>query len=234
MITTAADRQSSPAASFPAGFGRRGAAAGATSVVVFTAVHHLTISNIWATLPIMLAAGALCGWSLAWSYKGLFRDYSLRTWLGYNAAHLMVFAALGLASVAVFDPVTTVAAVMARGGPVDDLIARALPMLGLFIGLATVAMGWIFAVAWQGYLRLLVTISLLMLFLGSNISVLGLVDFGGAPLGPVLTFFALTFLLAAVFAAAFAVLAPTHHRGALGLLSASAVEDSHHDSAGRM
>ncbi len=190
-----------------AGFGRRGVISGAIAVVVFTAVHHLTISNIWPMLPVMLVAGALCGWSIAWSYCGLFGRYSPRTWLGYNAAHLMVFAALGVASVAVFDPVTTVAAVMARGGPVDHLIAQALPMTVVFIGAATVAMGAVWAPRWHDYLRLLVTISVLMLFLGSNISVLGLVDFGGAPLGPAITFFALTFLLAAVYALVFSILA---------------------------
>jgi len=195
-MTVTADRGVSVAATdVPAGFGRRGAAAGATSTVVFTAVHHLTISNIRATLPVMIAAGGLCGWSLAWSYQRLFGGYSLRTWIGYNTAHLAVFAGLGITSVVVFERVTKVAAIMARGGPVDDLIARAFPITGIFIALATVAMGLAFGRVWRDYLRLLLTVGLLMLFLGSNISVLGLVDFGGAPLGPAITFFALTFLL---------------------------------------
>ncbi|MDJ0665590.1 MAG: hypothetical protein QNJ75_13645 [Acidimicrobiia bacterium] len=207
MTVTANRGVQASATDIPAGFGRRGAAAGAMATVVFTVVHHLTISNIWAPLPIMLGAGGLCGWSLAWSYERLFDGYSLRTWLGYNAAHLAVFAALGVASIVVFESVTTVAAVMARGGPVDDLIARALPMTVTFIVLATVAMGIALGRGWRDYLRLAATIGLLMLFLGSNISVLGLVDFGGAPLGPLVTFLALTFLLAAVYAVAFSVLA---------------------------
>ena len=79
MTATANRRVGAVVSSVPAGFGRRGAAAGAIATVVFTVVHHLTISNIWATLPVMLAAGALCGWSLAWSYEVLFDGYSLRT-----------------------------------------------------------------------------------------------------------------------------------------------------------
>ena len=46
----------------------------------------------------------------------------------------------------------------------------------------------------------------LMVLVGSNISVLGLVDFGGASMMPVLRFFGLVALLDAVFAGAFLAL----------------------------
>jgi Mg2+/citrate symporter len=53
-----------------------GVIAGAASTLVFTAIHHLFISNIWFSLLPMLIAGALCGLCLAWSYGRLFRPRS--------------------------------------------------------------------------------------------------------------------------------------------------------------
>lgn len=91
-------------------FGRDGVVAGAMSVLVFTWVHHLTISNIWPMLGVMLAAGAMCGLCLAWSYGRLTESYSIGTWLGYNAIYLAMFAALAVTSVVFLEPVTTMAA----------------------------------------------------------------------------------------------------------------------------
>ncbi len=40
---------------------RSGVVAGAVSAAVFALVHGLFISEIWFSLPMLLAAGALCG-----------------------------------------------------------------------------------------------------------------------------------------------------------------------------
>jgi hypothetical protein len=178
-----------------------GARSGAASALVFTVVHGLTISNIWPMLGMMLVAGAVCGACLAWSYEHLFPHPSITTWMAYNAAHLAMFAVLAAVSVVAFEPVTTMAAITARGGPVDDLIVKALPLSGAFVVAFTGVLGNLWARGSPDYLRLLVTIAVLMLLVGLNVSVLGLVDFGGASMGPVFAFFGLIVLLDGVFAA---------------------------------
>ena len=44
---------------------RSGALAGAGAAFAFTAFHQLVISNIWASLPIVVIAGAMCGVAVA-------------------------------------------------------------------------------------------------------------------------------------------------------------------------
>ena len=85
-----------------------GAIAGATSAITFTALHQLIISNIWFSLVPMLVAGAVCGACLAWSYGCLFAQPSASTWWWYNLAYVALLALLGLTSIALFEPITTI------------------------------------------------------------------------------------------------------------------------------
>ena len=183
-----------------------GAIAGAVSAVVFTVVHDLTISNIWWMLGPMVVAGAISGLCIAWTFGRLFQRGSIATWVGYNAVYLAMFGALAATSVIVFEPVTTMAAISAAGGPVDDLIVRALPLTGVFTLVTTGLLGGSLARRWSDYLRLLLTITVLMVFLGLNVSVLGLVEFSGGSLLPVVVFLGLIVLLDLVFAVVFAAL----------------------------
>lgn len=204
LPTTTSGRALTPGAGTEAprrGLVRTGALSGASSALVFTIVHDLTISNIWPMLGMMLAAGAVCGACIAWSYEHLFPRASIATWIRYNAAYLAVFGVLAALSVVVFEPVTTMAAVTARGGPVDDLIVQALPLMAVFVVAATGVLGKLWARRSSDYLRILLTVTVLMLLLGLNVSVLGLVDFGGASMAPVVTFFSMIVLLDVVFAA---------------------------------
>lgn len=185
---------------------RDGALAGAISVVVFTAVHHLTISDIWAMLPMMLFAGAACGACVAWTFEALFRPHSLGRWAVWNLAILAALGILAISSVLIYQPVTTMAAIMERGGPVDDLIVQALPLTAAFIVVITGAFSLAFGHERGDYLRLLITTTALTLIVGMNVSVLGLVDFAGGSIGPVLAFFGLIVLLDVAYASAFAIL----------------------------
>lgn len=186
--------------------GTAGAIAGAVSTVVFTAVHQATISNIWGMLPVMLVAGAVSGMTLAWTYTRLLQRCTAATWIGFNGLFLAMFAGLAAVSVVVFEPVTTMSAILEASGPVDDLIIRALPLSAVFVVGTTVVLGVVFARAWTDYLRLLLSVTVLMVFLGLNVSVLGLVEFAGAEVGPVVFFFVLIVLLDVVFATGFAVM----------------------------
>ena len=62
---------------------RSGAIAGAASVLAFTLIHDLWISDIWSMFVVMGVAGVLCGICLAWSYAVVVERPSLGSWVGY-------------------------------------------------------------------------------------------------------------------------------------------------------
>jgi hypothetical protein len=95
-----------------ANFLRSGTIAGLVSALIFTIVHQIFISDIWFSIPIMLIAGALCGPSLGWSYGVLVSVPTLKNWLAYNLVYMAMFGILGAVSVAAFDPITTVEALI--------------------------------------------------------------------------------------------------------------------------
>lgn len=101
--------------------------------MMFTVVHHLTISNIWSMLPMMVLTGAISGARIAWAFQGLFRRHSMGWWAAWNLVILAGLVTLTAASMVVYEPVTTMAAIMERGGPVDDLIVQALLLTAVFI-----------------------------------------------------------------------------------------------------
>jgi hypothetical protein len=153
-----------------------GALAGALSVLVFTAIHHLLIIPIWFALPAMLVAGVLCGACLAWSYFLVVRGRTIRTWLQYNALYLGVLVALSLTSLLVFEPVTTIAVLLQRREPPSELVVRALPVTVLFTLATAVLLSALYHPGWRGAGAILVTTSVIVVFLGLNLSVMGLVS----------------------------------------------------------
>lgn len=155
---------------------RSGAIAGLVSVVVFTWVHDLFISDIWEMLPVMAVAGAICGVCLTWSYRTLVPRPSPRSWAGYVGAFIAMFCVLAVASVAVFQPVTTMAEVSAAGGPIDHLFGTAMPLSAGFVLGFALFLVWRFGEGWAGFGPALVTSAVLMFFLGMNVSAVGLVD----------------------------------------------------------
>jgi hypothetical protein len=180
-------------------FVRSGVVAGVTATVGFTLLHDLVISDIWAMLPIMAIAGAICGACLGWSYARLFAVPSVGGWLGYNAAYIVMFGLLGAVSVVVFEPVTTMAAILERGGPVDDLIVQALPMTLAFT-LATAALiSLVFGRGWRQFGAVLATTSVLVFFLGLNVSAIGLVEFAEGGLYLVAEMFGLVAAIGVMF-----------------------------------
>lgn len=159
----------------PNGILRSGALAGAGAALVFTALHHVTISNIWFSVVPMLLAGAVCGASVAWSYGRLFTPPCVATWVHYNMVFLVLFVVLGVLSLLVFDPVTTIPALLAANAPPRDLIREALPLTIGFILTSTGVIHW-----WRGRnlldaVAILVTCAVLTVLLGVNISILGLI-----------------------------------------------------------
>jgi hypothetical protein len=162
-------------------FLRSGAVAGAISAFAFTALHHLVISDIWFSLPLMLGAGALSGLCLAWTYGVLFEAPTAGGWWLYNGVWVALLVLLGAASFVVYEPVTTMAAVMAAGGgPPNDLLLRAAPLtVGFILGsTAVLSLVWGRSLARAG--SILVTNTVMIVLLGINLSALGLVELDGS------------------------------------------------------
>jgi len=139
-------------------------------------IHQLLISSIWFALPAMLVAGALCGACLAGTYPLVAQTPSAAGWLRFNLVFLAMFVALGATSIAVFEPVTTIAALLRTNEPPRDLIGRALPMTATFALGTALLLSALYRPSMVGALALTGTTVVLLLLLGLNISVLGLVE----------------------------------------------------------
>jgi hypothetical protein len=153
-----------------------GAVAGAISAFIFTVIHDLLISDIWFSLVMMLVAGALCGAAVCWSYAMLVERPSFKSWLGYNLVYDGLFMLLGLASLILFEPVTTMAAVISANGPPEALIGQALPVTAGFTVIMAVIISFLYGFSWPRFGAAVLTSTTLVLLLGLNVSVIGLVS----------------------------------------------------------
>jgi hypothetical protein len=192
---------------------RSGAMAGGVSALMLTAVHQWTISNIWNTLPVMLIAGAACGACIGWTYALTHRHAGAWTWVAYNALLWGLFALLGALSEAVFTPVTTAAAVIAANESPDELISQAMPFILTFTVGAAALMTVAFGRRWRIAGPMLAMVAVLMVSLGMNVAIIGLVSFDSASLALVGKMFWLIGLLTAVHAAGFTALERRRMRG---------------------
>ena len=187
-------------------FARSGAISGAASALVFVVVHDIFISDIWFSLIVMVLAGALCGMCLGWSFGVMIPAPSLSQWTKYNAVFVGMLFALGLASVIVFEPRTTLAVLIEENEPPGDLIAAALPMTAVFTIAAAAVIARLFGRTWTHFGVASITSVVLVALLGLNVSVIGLVDIPTDSLHLVAELFALILTLDVVFAVGFALL----------------------------
>ena len=161
---------------------RSGSIAGAVSALLFTAVHDVLISDIWFSVVPMVISGAVCGLCVAWSYARVTESPSVRSWTGFNLVYVCMFGVLGAISVAIFEPKTTVAALIAANEAPTELILDAAPLTIAFTLAAAVVLGWRHARRPGDYGIILLTTGVLVVLLGLNVSVLGFV---AIPLGAV-------------------------------------------------
>jgi hypothetical protein len=147
----------------------------------------------------MLLAGALCGTCLTWSYALVVPAPTVGSWVRYNLAYLAMFVALGLTSLLTFEPVTTIAALLQAKQPPRALIGRALPVSGLFTLATAALLSVVYRPGWRGAAGLLLSTAVLVLLLGLNISILGLVGVPRAALGVLVEVLALLLALAGVY-----------------------------------
>ena len=185
---------------------RSGAIAGGLSSISFALIHQVFISNIWYSVIPMIAAGSICGLCLAWSYARVITRPTIGTWISYNSLYVAMVAILGLTSVLVFEPVTTLAALLQHDGPPDELIRQALPMTAVFTIATAVFLGLLYRRGWQGFSVIFFASMVLVTFLGLNVSVIGLVDIPRGSLYLILELFGLVFAIGFVYTALFVAL----------------------------
>jgi hypothetical protein len=174
---------------------RSGAVAGILSTVGFTAIHDLFISDIWNMLPIMAVAGALCGVCIAWSYGLVCEQPSITGWLRYNLVYVTMLGLLGATSVAI-----------AANEPPTELISTAMPMTIAFALLAAATLSGLYGRRWSHHATILVTVVVVVLFLGLNVSAIGLVDIPTDATSLVAEMLGLILTLALLYAALFIAL----------------------------
>ena len=189
-----------------ANFLRSGTIAGLVSALIFTIVHQIFISDIWFSIPIMLIAGALCGPSLGWSYGVLVSVPTFKNWLAYNLVYMAMFGILGAVSVAAFDPITTVEALIEVNESPNELIGKAMPLTVVFTFLMAGIVTVLSTRRWANFGSALLACVILVLSLGLNVSIIGLVSLPSGSLYLVVELFALILALGVVFAVAFAIL----------------------------
>jgi hypothetical protein len=180
-----------------------GAAAGALSTLAFAGIHAVFISDIWSSAPVMMVAGAVCGLCIAWSYRLVAPSHSVSRWVRYNAAYVGLFLVLGVLSVVVFEPVTTIPALITAGGPPDHLFRLAAPLTVAFTVVAAGLVTVMFGRGWKDYGPILATMTVLVLLLGLNVSAMGLVEVPTSSLYLVGELFGLIIALDVVFAVLF-------------------------------
>ena len=189
-----------------ANFLRSGTIAGLVSALIYTIVHQIFISDIWFSILIMLIAGALCGPSLGWSYGVLVSVPTLKNWLAYNLVYMAMFGILGAVSVAAFDPITTVEALIEVNESPNELIGKAMPLTVVFTFLMAGIVTVLSTRRWANFGSALLACVVLVLSQGLNVSIIGLVSLPSGSLYLVVELFALILALGVVFAVAFAIL----------------------------
>ena len=181
--------------SVPGRFALTGAVSGFVATFLFTVVHHIFISNIWFSFLFMAGAGILSGLLIAVSYGVLFRSFTSFNWFSYNFIYLLMFLLLALFSIVVFEPVTSMGELLQANGPPDELIRKALPMTLIFTITFALLISILYAKKLLQVLLVLITCVVLMLVLGLNVSVIGLVDIPRTGFHLIMELFGLIFLI---------------------------------------
>jgi hypothetical protein len=153
-----------------------GATAGSLATLGFLILHAIIISDIWFSAPMMLVAGAACGACLSWSHASVFAPGTTSTWVIWNAAQTGLLLLLGLVSLLVFSPQWSMAELMVAEPPLGELFGQALPLMAAFTMTGSIALWAVFSRRTSALPSVVATVALLVLLLGHNAAIIGLVD----------------------------------------------------------
>lgn len=191
-----------------------GAASGAITVLVFTTLHGLLITDIWFNAGPMAFSGLLCGVLLVWSYRTTGVEHTARRWWAYVGASSVLLMALGPVSVLTLDARWTMAEMMDNEDAFELLLGPSLPLMGVAAVVGTGVL-WV----WLGrrpraLLPILLTQVLLVFFAGHQLAFLGLIEVSSDTAVALVEFAGLVALLGGLFGAG--VLAGDATRARLG------------------
>jgi hypothetical protein len=178
----------------------KGALAGLWTAFIFAGVHHWLISDIWFSMVPMGLAGLACGASLTWTHRLHFPRPSWQNWLAFMGLQTALLFLLGLASVAVFDPIIPFAVAAAMGEPPREMFIKALPLTAAFVVAGAVLVSLLWGRNVKKFGVAFVSSLLLMTLLGLNVSILGLVEFTRDAVPVLSRFFGLIAFIMAFFA----------------------------------
>jgi hypothetical protein len=153
-----------------------GTLVGVLVVFGFTIFHDVLIADIWWNIGPMLGAGAVCGFSVVWSYRRTVAEHSTGAWIRYTGLYAAEMIVLGVVSLAVLEPRFTMAEAMVMDDAMAELTPAALPlMIGvMFVG---AILFWLYYGQRRGTLvPLLITQVLLVFLLGHQLAFLGVVE----------------------------------------------------------
>lgn len=153
-----------------------GALTGLVVVLGFTVFHNVFIVDIWWNVGPMLFAGAVCGFSVVWSYRRAVTDHSTRAWFRYAGLYAAEIVALGVVSLAVLRPRFTMAEAMVMDDAMADLTPPALPLMVGAMLVGTILLWLYYGRRLGTMMPFLVTQVLLVFLLGHQLAFLGLVE----------------------------------------------------------
>lgn len=182
--------------------GRAGAVAGVVTVLAFAVVHDLWIADIWFNIVPMVVAGAGCGAALAWSYRESAAGHTWGRWWGHIGLSAGILIGLGAWSLLTLEPRFSMAELMTAEDPLSMVLPPAMPLMawGVVVGTAIV---WVLASRRVGAIpAIFVTQVLLVLLVGHNLAILGLVDIPADEMFRLWSFLGVTCFLAAGFGVA--------------------------------
>lgn len=154
-----------------------------TGVVVvfgFTIFHGVFIADIWFNIGPMLFAGALCGFSVTWSYRRAVADHSTGAWFRYAGLYAAEMIALGAGSVAVLQPRFTMAELLVAENDMELLMRPSAPLMVGAMVVGTVLFWLYYGRRRAALVPILVTQVLLVFLLGHQLAFLGLVESSSA------------------------------------------------------
>ena len=178
-----------------------GALVGMLTVLGFVVIHEIFIVDIWDSLRRMVIAGAVCGLCLVWSYDKAVTDHSTRRWFGYNASYAALLVALGAVSFVVLEPRFTMAELMVSDDALAQLIPPALPLMIVAAVAGSFLLWVLYGRRRAALIPIVVTQTLLVILVGHNLAILGVVEMSADLLYVVGEFVVLTVSLALGFAA---------------------------------
>lgn len=153
-----------------------GALTGVVVVLGFTIFHDVFIVDIWWNIGPMLFSGALCGFSVVWSYRRAVAVHSTRSWFRYAGLYAAEVIALGAVSIAMLRPRFTMAEAMVMDDAMAELTPPALPLMVGATLVGTILFWLYYDRRREAVVPILITQVLVVFLLGHQLAFLGLVE----------------------------------------------------------